>query len=175
MGEITSKRNALYQRAVADCGDALERVARAYEADPDKRKDLLQEIHVGLWLSLDNFEGRCSLRTWVHRVAHNIAVTIAIRRNARSPDLVDLAEVEAELHDDGQQSVELQDALDRVWTLIHQLKPQDRQLMPLYLEGVDAASIGEITGLSSGNVATRIHRIKHLLSHRFHQGARRVQ
>ena len=30
----------------------------------------------------------------------------------------------------------------------------------LYLEGTDAASIGEITGLSAGNVATKIHRIK---------------
>jgi RNA polymerase sigma-70 factor (ECF subfamily) len=41
-----------------------------------------------------------------------------------------------------------------------------------YLEGLDAASIGEITGLAPGNVATKIHRIKNLLSRKFHEGAR---
>jgi RNA polymerase sigma-70 factor (ECF subfamily) len=37
---------------------------------------------------------------------------------------------------------------------------------------MDAASIGEITGLSPGNVATKIHRIKNILARRFHQGGR---
>jgi DNA-directed RNA polymerase specialized sigma24 family protein len=35
---------------------------------------------------------------------------------------------------------------------------------------MDAASIGEITGLSAGNVAMRIHRIKNILAKWFHQG-----
>ena len=42
--------------------------------------------------------------------------------------------------------------------------------MLLYLEGIDAASIGEVTGLSAGNVATKIHRIKSVLARRFHEG-----
>ncbi len=36
---------------------------------------------------------------------------------------------------------------------------------------MDAAAIGEITGLSAGNVATKIHRIKTVLAKRFSQGA----
>jgi RNA polymerase sigma-70 factor, ECF subfamily len=35
---------------------------------------------------------------------------------------------------------------------------------------MDAASIGEITGLSPGNVAVRIHRIKNVLVKWFHEG-----
>ena len=42
----------------------------------------------------------------------------------------------------------------------------------LYLEGTDAASIGEITSLSAGNVATKIHRIKSVLATRFKEGGR---
>jgi DNA-binding PadR family transcriptional regulator len=45
-----AKEDALYEEAVAEFGPALERLARAYESDPDKRHDLLQEIHVTLWL-----------------------------------------------------------------------------------------------------------------------------
>jgi RNA polymerase sigma-70 factor (ECF subfamily) len=43
------------------------------------------------------------------------------------------------------------------------LKPLDLEIILLYLEGEPAASIAEITGLSAGNVATKIHRIKRLL------------
>jgi RNA polymerase sigma-70 factor, ECF subfamily len=39
-----------------------------------------------------------------------------------------------------------------------------------YLEGMDAASIGEITGLSPANVAMKVHRIKNILARQFHQG-----
>jgi RNA polymerase sigma-70 factor, ECF subfamily len=39
-----------------------------------------------------------------------------------------------------------------------------------YLEDMDAVSIGEITGLSPGNVAVRVGRIKNILARRFHEG-----
>lgn len=42
--------------------------------------------------------------------------------------------------------------------------------MLLYLDDLDGAEIGEVTGLSSANVATKVHRIKKLLAARFHQG-----
>jgi RNA polymerase sigma-70 factor, ECF subfamily len=48
-------------------------MARAYEADPSRRQDLLQEVHVAIWRSLLTCDGRCSLRTWVYRVAHYTA------------------------------------------------------------------------------------------------------
>jgi RNA polymerase sigma-70 factor (ECF subfamily) len=65
----------LYQHCATEYGPALERLARAYEVDAGRREDLLQEIHSALWRSLRTFDGRCSLRTWVYRVAHNTAVT----------------------------------------------------------------------------------------------------
>ena len=61
-------------------------------------------------------------------------------------------------------------ALDRLLSLVQTLEPIDRRVILLYLEGVDAASIGEITGLSARNVSTKIHRIKHVLAKRFHEG-----
>jgi RNA polymerase sigma-70 factor (ECF subfamily) len=88
---------------------------------------------------------------------------------------VDLEEAEASLRGENDQRLNHRESLDRVWTLIHKLKPHDKQVILLYLEGMDAASIGEITGFSSGNVATKIHRIKNLLSRKFHQGERRAE
>src|SRR5215475_3320942 len=173
MADIRPTRDDLYKEAVASCGTAINRVARAYEADPDKRRALLQEIHVALWQSFEHFEGRCSLKTWVHRVAHNTATSVVIRKKMRAPAFVGLEQVEASLHNEREQVH--QATLDSVWALIRKLKPQDKQVMLLYLEGLDSASIGEVTGFSPGNVATKIHRIKNLLSRKFHQGERRVK
>jgi len=63
-------RDERYLEAAALYGAPLERMARAYEADPSRRQDLLQDVHVAIWRSLLIFDGRCSLRTWVYRVAH---------------------------------------------------------------------------------------------------------
>jgi RNA polymerase sigma-70 factor, ECF subfamily len=43
----------------------------------------------------------------------------------------------------------------------------DRQIVVCYLEDLDAATIGEITGLSAANVAMRIHRIERILARTF--------
>jgi RNA polymerase sigma-70 factor (ECF subfamily) len=164
----------LYEEASNSFGAALGRLARAYEADPDRRNDLLQEIHISLWRSFEMFDGRCSLRTWVYRVAHNAATSHIIRqRRAKTMTMVSLEELEnlSDKNESGLASDQRQ-ALDRLLALIQMLKPLDRQVIVSYLEGVDAASIGEITGISAGNVATKIHRIKSILARRFHEGGR---
>ena len=66
-------RDERYLEAVVLYGAPLERMARASEADPSRRQDLLQDVHVAIWRSLLTFDGRCSLRTWVYRVAHYTA------------------------------------------------------------------------------------------------------
>lgn len=170
--EAASERDGLYQEAATTYGAALERLARAYEADADLRRDLLQEIHVALWRSFQGFDGRCSLRTWVYRVAHNVASSHVIRqRRTQLQTLVGLEELE-NLPDAraGEEAADRSHALDRLLNLIQRLKPLDRHVILSYLEGLDAASIGEITGLSPGNVATKIHRIKTVLARWFQQG-----
>jgi len=168
--EADSRQDCLYADAAATFGAALERLARAYEPDADRRLDLLQEIHVALWRSFTAFDGRCSLRTWVYRVAHNVATSQVIRRRRRAQTFVGLDEVDSmpESIDPGQMLDERR-ALHRMMTLIHRLDPIDRQVTLLYLEGMDAAAIGEVAGISPGNVATKIHRVKKLLARRFHQ------
>jgi DNA-directed RNA polymerase specialized sigma24 family protein len=71
-------------------GAAVRRLARGDGADPDKQKDLLQEIHMELWKSLGSFDGRCSLRTWVYRVAHNVGASHLVRSRRLSSRLTDL-------------------------------------------------------------------------------------
>jgi RNA polymerase sigma-70 factor, ECF subfamily len=164
--------DALYLKVASEYGAALNRIAIAYEANPDLRRDLLQEIHLALWRSFEKFAGRCSLQTWIYRVAHNVATSHVIRQRRRNAlAFLTLEEVETQAN---QEEVELcadrHKALSRLLRLIQRLEPIDRQLMLAYLEGMDTNSISEITGMSAANIWTRIHRIKNLLSRRFLTG-----
>jgi RNA polymerase sigma-70 factor (ECF subfamily) len=168
-------QNEWYQQAVGDYDTALDRLAHAYEADPDRRRDLLQEIHLALWRSFEKFDGRCSLRTWVYRVAHNVAASHVIRQTKWKKNAAFLTLEEAEAQP-GNENVEVSadrhQALARLLALIQRLELVDRQVILAYLEDLDAESIGEITGLSTANVWTRIHRIKNVLVRQFHTGVR---
>ncbi len=174
MAETGRSQDSQFEQAVAMHGAALERLARAYEADPETRRDLLQEIHIALWKSLDRFDSRCSLRTWVYRVAHNTAASHVTRRLRMKKQVTVGIEELMNVADpaEGEEAARQHDAVGRIYELIHRLKPLDRQVMLAYLEGMDAASTSEITGLSARNVATKIFRIKQVLRCRFQEGGR---
>ncbi len=158
--------NSLYQKAISTYGPDLARFAIGYERDDHRRQELLQEVHVALWQSFSSFKAQCSLRTWVYRVAHNVGVDhIQRSRKTAARDSIDLDDAEAVI--DPNADIALTDRrldLQRLLALIHRLAPLDREVMMLYLEDLDAASIGEITGISARNVATKVHRIKSLLA-----------
>ena len=165
-------RNRLYDDTIATYGAALQRLAKGYEADPDLRQDLLQQTYIAIWRSFASFDGLCSLRTWVYRVAHNAAATHVLRGRRNSSRLVSLEALDMERgFRDGEAEADRAHSLTKLFRLIGKLKPLDRQAFLLYLEGETAPSIAEITGLSAANVATKLHRIRKLLIERFNEGA----
>jgi RNA polymerase sigma-70 factor (ECF subfamily) len=160
---------AEFPALVAAFGPALQRLARGYEADPGRQQDLVQEILVALWQALPSFAGRASLRTWLLRVAHNVALTWLLRRRrdrlAQAVALEDDAWVRNAVHE-----AEGRDAAARLGRLIRALRPHDAQLILLYLEGLPHAEIAQVTGLTRENVAVKVHRIKAVLSQAFDRG-----
>lgn len=170
------KQDALYAEASAAHAAAIRRLARGYEADPDRQRDLLQEMHIELWASLRSFDGRCSLRTWVYRIAHNVGASHVVRRRRLTARLVDLETLEARISSvDGEGETDRRFSAAILLDLIHRLKPLDRQVILLYLEGEAAGSIAEVTGISAANVATKIHRIKRMLKQQYLEGAANVR
>jgi RNA polymerase sigma-70 factor, ECF subfamily len=165
------RQDSLYQQAADAYGPSLDRLARAYEFDSEARRDLLQEIHLQLWRSFAQFDQRCSMRTWVYRVAHNVATGHVIRQRRIRSRLVSIESIEAMAgSDEGERAASESEALERLSTLIQRLRPLDRQIIVSYLEGMDASSIGEITGLSPANIAMKVHRIKNILKRWFGEG-----
>jgi RNA polymerase sigma-70 factor (ECF subfamily) len=156
-----SRYEDLLQRYV----QPLRRLAWSYARDGAEGDDLLQEIALALWTALPRFRGESSERTWVYRVAHNTGISYIAghrRRTAREWAVVPSREPasgsnpEVEAIDREQQR--------RLWNAIRDLELQDRQVVVLYLEGMTAAEIEAVTGLSSGSIATRLTRIRQRLA-----------
>ena len=174
----TNSQDELYQKVAQEYGEALARMVCAYEADPELRRELSQEIHLALWRSLAKFNGRCCFEpgftawrtTWRHR-------TSSAKPGAEvSGTFLTLEEAEARAgSEDVERSADRAQALSRLFALIQQLDLLDRQVIMAYLEGLDAESIAEITGLSAANVWSKIHRIKTMLVRRFHRGVRNAE
>lgn len=165
------EQDQAFTDAVARFGGALARMARGYEADADLRRDLEQDIQVALWQSFARFDGRCSLSTWVWRVAHNRATShiIARRRHTRR-GWTSIEELELPSDDPTPfDRATSEQAMAQILSIIDRLDPPDRQILLLYLEGVEATEIGEITGVSSDSVATKVHRFKATLTRRYAQ------
>src|SRR5471030_876923 len=163
-----------YRHATALYGADIARFAIGYERDAARRQELLQEIHVALWQSFAGYKEQCSLRTWVYRIAHNVSVT-HIQRSLKTVERIHLDDGEADEVVDEQSAIDITERrldLQRLLALIHRLAPLDRQIMLLYLEDLDAAGIGDITGISARNVATKIHRIKALLAKQIDIGSK---
>ncbi len=83
MIEGRNRRTRATSGVARQFGAMIERLARGYEADPDLRRDLVQEIHAALWRSFAIFEGQCSEKSWTYRIAHNVAVTHLVSAKRR--------------------------------------------------------------------------------------------
>ena len=173
-GDFESTPDVLFERLASDFAAPLVRLVRAHEADPALQQDLLQEVHLALWRSLHSFDRRCSLRTWVYRVAHHVAATHVLRsrrRSARQFTTLDDAEFPS-ASTDVVAEVDAAQVLQRLYAFIQCLAPLDREIIILHLEGLPADEIAEIAGLTSTNTHTKIHRIRQLLATKINAGDR---
>jgi len=164
-------RRAAYEDLLGRYFPALRRLARAYAREAVDQEDLLQEIAMGLWIALPKFRGDASERTWLYRVAHNTAIRFVTGHKRRA-----LREQVGKLPDSQTTSVNPESAViddqhrGYLWAAVEELPLTDRQVIVLHLEGLSAAEIETVTGLSAGNVATRLTRTRQKLVARVRGG-----
>jgi RNA polymerase sigma-70 factor (ECF subfamily) len=137
----------------------LAALARSY-ASPNDFDDLYQEMLLQIWKSLDSFEGRAALDTWVYRVALNTALThrrktIERARHIDSPGELPEPQVTNSRNQAGPRR-ELQ-ILDE---FICTLNKVDRAVFLLFLEDFSYRQMSEITGFTENHIGVRISRIK---------------
>ena len=143
-------------------GPALARVAASYERDRALREELLQEIFMALVSALPRLRDPAKLKTFVFRVAHNLAVRhIQLRvREPKSGLEPDEIPTEAPSHE---QALIARERSEQLLEAIRDLTLPHRQVITLLLEDFTYPEIAESLGISEANVGIRINRAKQQL------------
>jgi RNA polymerase sigma-70 factor (ECF subfamily) len=168
----------LLERARAGDAGALERLVDRYQArvyrygmkmcrDPEDAKDVLQDTLLAMARGIRDFRGAASISTWLYTVARSFC----IKKRRKSQFAIVEHSLDSEL---GRESAALADtrprpdeavgakkierALERA---IGSLEPGYREVLLLRdVEGLPAAEVAEILGLSVQAVKSRLHRAR---------------
>jgi len=135
------------------------KVAYAYCNYTIDREDLIQEILIQLWLSLDKYDTRFKLSTWIYRVALNTSISFFRKNKTRKEKTFALTPaLEIKLSETEKDSGESE--VSRLEQMIQELSDIDKAIFLLYIDGITYKEISEIIGITSTNVSTKISRIK---------------
>lgn len=146
------------------CKKLIAKVARVYSKDAEEQKDLMQDIILQLWKAFPGYDNTYAVSTWTYRIALNTSISHLRKATTRSAVQTnkysegEMMRVEADTPDEN---------LEHLYRAIDQLKPVDRAIVVLQLEGCSNKEIAEVMGLSATNISTRKLRIKEELKTHF--------
>jgi len=124
-------------------------------------KDLAQETFLKIYVGLRKFRGECSEKTWCLKVARNVFLTYARKKQ---PDLLEeniLEEIEAPLENLPEEKIIRDEEKKLVQKVLLMLSEMDRSLLLWKdYEGLSCKEIGQMLDLTEGNVKVRLHRIR---------------
>ena len=134
----------------------IYKVCYVYAKDQDDLNDLFQEVVLNLWKGFPRYRGDSKLSTWVYRIAMNTCITF-LRRSSTRPSTVPItADVAGSLIEEEGKTGQLQE----LYRLINQLGKLERALILLWLEERSYQEMADILGISKGNVAVKLTRVK---------------
>ena len=125
-----------------------------FSKDADEVNDLFQEVLINLWQGFASFEGKSKIDTWIWKVSFNTC--ISQERKKKHTSAIPLS-MEIDLFNDKDDDTK---QVKMLYERIHRLKPFDRAIVLLWLEGMPYDEIAAIVGISPKNVSVRLYRIK---------------
>ena len=153
MNELESK----FAQIIKQNKSTIYTVCYMFSKDADEVNDLFQEAVINMWRGFEGFENRSNVKTWIYRVALNTCISLdrKNRRTSSEPLSMDINLFED--HDADSRQV------DMLHDRISRLQPFDRAIVLLWLENMPYEEIGQVVGITTTSVATRLYRIKEQL------------
>ena len=143
-----------FEQVVKQHKSTIYTVCLMFSKDSDEVNDLFQEVLSNLWKGFEGFEGRSNIGTWIWRVSFNTC--ISSERKKKKLGTVPLT-MEINLFEDKDEDTR---QVQILYKRIHRLKPFDRAIVLLWLEGIPYEEIAAIVGITVKNVSVRLYRIK---------------
>lgn len=146
-----------FEQLVKKHKNTIYTVCFMFSKDSEEVNDLFQEVLIAIWQGLPTFKGQSNIATWIWRISLNTCISCERKKkkNVTVPLSMDVDYFEDKDADDQQ--------VRMLYERVHQLKPFDRAIVLLWLEGIPYDEIAAIVGITTSNVATRLFRIREQL------------
>lgn len=134
----------------------LYRLLRHLTRHNETAEDLTQQTFIRAIKAIHNFQGKCTMRTWLHRIAFREYA--AWRRKHRI-----LAPLNPEWGKPDQAISEI-DTNEGIINALHRLHPAHREAFLLHeVQELTIEEIAEVTGDSIGTIKSRLHHAREKL------------
>lgn len=130
-------------------------VCYMFSKNQDEVDDLFQEVLLNLWRGIEHFKGESKLATWIYRISLNTCISADRKKKKHATEtLSQQADIYAATDEAETRQIQM------LHKRAHRLRPFDRAIVLLWLEGLPYDEIGAITGISAKNVSVRLVRIR---------------
>ena len=143
-----------FAQMVREHKNTIYTVCFMFSKDSDEVNDLFQEVLINLWQGFASFEGKSKIDTWIWRVSFNTCISQERKKKRTSAIPLTMGIDLFNDKDDDTKQVKM------LYDRIHRLKPFDRAIVLLWLEGMPYDEIAAIVGITTKNVSVRLYRIK---------------
>ncbi|WFB35143.1 sigma-70 family RNA polymerase sigma factor [Kiritimatiellota bacterium B12222] len=135
-------------------------------SNKEDAEDLLQDVFLKAYKALPKFKGNSSFYTWIYRIGVNTAINYVKKRKRRrglSLDDIDMgierdpALVQLSSQESPDRSLGLKELQKKLNAALQTLSEKHRMVVVLHdIQGLPHHEIGEIIGVSSGTVRSRL-------------------
>ena len=141
--------------------EPVYRYARSLIGSQAEAEDLAQEAFLRLYTSLQEGQAIGNARSWVFRVAHNLAIDHLRRASHLEqavPEVWQMSEERPDVAPNAEQRMIEQERRQRLRRAMMRLSPQERYCLDLRAEGLSYREIAEVLGVSVSSVNTFLSR-----------------
>jgi RNA polymerase sigma-70 factor (ECF subfamily) len=129
-------------------------------------EDIVQEIFIKVFQSLDKFREESEFATWLYRIAYNMTISELRKRKYEFTAIEDnFANIPDDEIPEGIGEISTQDKLRCLDIVLKKMPPADALLISMfYLNDRNIKDISQITGNSEANVKVKLHRIRKFMN-----------
>ena len=162
-----------FEKFVRESAGQIRAVIRRIVRQDAEIDDALQETYLAAWKGRSSFDGRSSMKTWIHRIAVNTAlnrmrqnkslrILLETDQSAFTPD-----ETRTEKTASGPEMTDAVALREIVWAAVDEL-PEDARLVLVMrdVEGFSSEEVAASLGISDASVRQRLHRARRAVAER---------
>lgn len=138
-------------------GDVARTVFKVFGHDPDL-EDVIQDVFIEAFRSIEKFRGKAKVSTWLYRVAFNVSLQRLRKRKRRREVALPPTEAATPSMETPQRTLENKEQLDTVYKVLDHLTPKKRIVFVLHeFLGLNSKEIATMVDANVLTVRTRLH------------------